>query len=281
MPAIKILTDSTSYLPPEWQKEYDVTIVPLNIHWGEVSYRDGIEMTPATFYERLVREKELPKTSQPSQELFNQTFLTLANNSDGIVAPLISSGISGTVDNALAVARQFKRVPVEVIDTHNTSAGQTLIVREAGRVASQGGSLEDVKHAAETVAEKLHTYFVVDTLEYLHRGGRIGGASRYFGAALNIKPILTFNSKGEIDALERVRTKQKALQRLINLAEEKSVGRPVKMGVMEANAPKVAAEFCQQITQKVDCEELFTIELSPVIGAHVGPGTIGIAFYNL
>jgi DegV family protein with EDD domain len=279
MPAIKILTDSTTYLPSEWQKEYDVTIVPLNINWGETSYRDGIDMTPTAFYERLVREKELPKTSQPSQELFNQTFLSLAEDASGIVAPLISSGISGTVENAQAIACQFNQIPIEIIDTHNTSAGQTLIVREAGRVASQGGSLQEVKHAAESVAGKLYTYFVVDTLEYLHRGGRIGGASRYFGAALNIKPILTFNAEGEIDALERVRTKQKALQRLIALAEEKSAGRPVKMGVMEANAPQVAAEFCQQMTQKVDCEDLFTIELSPVIGAHVGPGTIGISFY--
>lgn len=126
----------------------------------------------------------------------------------------------------------------------------------------------------------MHLFFAVDTLEYLHRGGRIGGATRYLGTVLNFKPILYFDLEGKLDALERARTKDKALQRLIALAEEKANGHPLHLGVIHANSPQVAQEFREQITHHLHCKEVFTLELSPVIGVHVGPGTIGIAFYT-
>ena len=126
----------------------------------------------------------------------------------------------------------------------------------------------------------MHLFFAVDTLEYLHRGGRIGGATRYLGTVLNFKPILYFDLEGKLDALERARTKDKALQRLIALAEEKANGHPLHLGVIHANSPQVAQEFREQITHHLHCKEVFTLELSPAIGVHVGPGTIGIAFYT-
>jgi DegV family protein with EDD domain len=126
----------------------------------------------------------------------------------------------------------------------------------------------------------MHLFFAVDTLEYLHRGGRIGGASRYLGTVLNIKPILYFDLDGKLDALERARTKGKAFQRLMALAEEKANGHPLHLGVIHANALQTAQEFREQITHHLDCKEVFTLELSPAIGVHVGPGTIGIALYT-
>ena len=130
----------------------------------------------------------------------------MAQHYDGIVAPLISSGISGTVTSAQAAAGQFKGAPVEIIDTYTTSGALGLIVLAAARAAEEGKSLEDVSEIAKTVVNNQSAFFAVDTLKYLHRGGRIGGASRYFGTALSIKPILYFNDQGKIDALERVRT---------------------------------------------------------------------------
>jgi len=144
-----------------------------------------------------------------------------------------------------------------------------MVVLEAARMAAQGGTIQEVRRTAEQVVENLHTYFMVDTLEYLHRGGRIGGASRYLGTALKVKPILHFDTQGKIDSLESVRIKKKALQRLISLAEEKSAGKQVKVGVIHTNAPDVASEFKEQLAQRVDCRELFTVEFSPVIGTHV------------
>ena len=278
---IAILTDSTANLPAEWVKQYAIRVIPLKIHWENETYLDGIDLTPEEFYMRLSNSKSLPTTSQPSIQDFLMAFNSLADEgATGIVVPLISSGISGTVDSAQAAARLFTRVPVEIIDTHITSVGQVLILLAAARAAEQGKSLQEVRHAADEVVKCLRVFFAVDTLEYLHRGGRINGASRYLGTALAIKPILFFNSEGKIDALERVRTKSKSWQRLIELAEEQANGRPVHVGIVHANAPGAAQKFRDEVEQRFNCKEIFTVEFSPVIGVHVGPGTIGIALYT-
>lgn len=279
MTKIAILTDSTANLPVEWVEKNNVRVIPLKIHWGNDTFLDGVDLTPNEFYTRLLHSKTLPTTSQPSIQDFLQAFESLANQADGIVVPLISSGISGTVASALAAVREFFRVPVEIVDTRVTSAGQGLVVMAAARAAAQGKSLQEVRQAADEVVQRMQLFFAVDTLEYLHRGGRIGGASRYLGTVLNIKPILYFDLDGKLDALERARTKGKALQRLTALAEEKANGHPLHLSVIHANAPEIAQEFREQITHRLHCEEVFTMELSPVIGVHVGPGTIGVALY--
>ena len=280
MEKIAFLTDSTANLPQQWVEQYNVRVIPLKIHWNNETLLDGVDITPAEFYTRLSRNKSLPTTSQPSIQDFLQAYESLADHADSIVAPLMSSGISGTVASAQAAARQFSRVPVEIIDTRITSVGQVLILLAAARAAAQGKSHQEVRQIADEIVQKLQVFFAVDTLEYLHRGGRINGASRYMGTALNIKPILYFNEEGKIDALERVRTKRNALQRLITLAEEKADGRPVHVGIIHANAPQVAQEFRDEVAKRLNCMEIFTVEFSPVIGVHVGPGTIGIAFYT-
>jgi DegV family protein with EDD domain len=277
---IAIVTDSTANIPAEWVEQYAIRIVPLKIHWGSETYLDGIDLTPEEFYRRLSSNKQLPTTSQPSIQDFLKVFESLADEgATGIVVPLISSGISGTVDSAQAAVRLFTRVPVEIIDTQITSMGQVMIILAAARAAEQGASLQEVRQAADEVVNRLKVFFAVDTVEYLHRGGRINGASRYFGTALDIKPILFFNSEGKIDALERVRTKKKALQRLIALAEQQADGRPVHVGIVHANVPQAAQEFRDEVEKHLKCKEIFTVEFSPVIGVHVGPGTIGIALY--
>ncbi len=277
---IAILTDSTANLPAEWVKQYAIRIIPLKIHFGSETYLDGIDLTPEEFYMRLPNSKSLPTTSQPPIQDFLMAFNSLADEgATGIVVPLISSGISGTVDSARLAAGMITRVPVEIIDTHITSMGQVLIILAAARAAEQGASLQEVRQAADEVVKRLKVFFAVDTLEYLHRGGRINGASRYFGTALDIKPILFFNSEGKIDALERVRTKRKSWQRMIELAEEQANGRPVHVGIVHANAPGAAQKFRDEVEQRLNCKEIFTVEFSPVIGVHVGPGTIGIALY--
>ena len=278
---IAILTDSTANLPMEWAKRHAIRVIPLKIHSGGETYLDGIDLTTDEFYKQLCASKSLPTTSQPSIQDFLESFNSLADEgATGIVAPLISSGISGTVDSAQAAARLFTRVPVEIIDTHITSVGLVMIVHAAAQAAQQGASLQDVRQTVEKVITRLQVFFAVDTLEYLHRGGRINGASRYFGTALDIKPILSFNSEGKIDALDRVRTKKKALQRLIALAEQQANGHLVHVGIVHSNAPQAAQDFKGEVEKRLDCSEIFAVEFSPVIGVHVGPGTIGIALYT-
>jgi len=280
MSKIAIVTDSTANIPIEWIRQYDVRSVPLKIHWGNESFLDGVDMTPYEFYSQLSHSKSLPTTSQPSIQDFLRVFESLADKADGIVVPLISTGISGTVASAQAAALEFSRLPVEIVDTRFTSVAQALIVLAAARAAARGKSLQEVRQAAEEVVKRTQMYFSVDTLEYLHRGGRINGASRYLGTALDIKPILFLNSEGKIDAQGRVRTKRKALQYLITLAEEQANGQPVSVGIVHANAPLSAQKFREEVIQHLNCNEIFTAEFSPVIGTHVGPGTIGIALYT-
>ncbi len=280
MAKIAILTDSTANLPGEWVERHNIRVVPLRIHWGDETFLDGVDLPPGEFYTRLSHSSSLPTTSQPPLQDFLHAFESLADGADGIIAPLISSGISGTVAAAQSAARQFSRIPVEIVDTRIASLGQVLILQAAARAAEQGMSLQEVRRVADEVVERLQVFFAVDSLEYLHRGGRINGASRYLGAALDIKPILFFNSEGKIDALERVRTKRKALQRLIALAEEQAHGRPVHVGIVHADAPQAAREFRAEVERRLNCVDIFTVELSPVIGVHVGPGTIGVALYG-
>ena len=149
----------------------------------------------------------------------------------------------------------------------------------AARALEDGLGLEETGKLVEDICQKMSTTFVVDTLEYLHKGGRIGGASRYLGTALNIKPILALNSEGKIEALERVRTKKKALDRLITLAEEQVGDGSASVGVMHASSPKEAQDFLDQIQLRLNCSRTMIVELSPVIGTHVGPGTIGLSVY--
>ncbi len=279
MSPVGVLTDSTAYLPEDLVRQYDIHVVPLRVNWDGETFRDGVDITPQAFYERLAQSKTLPTTSQPPMQDFLAAYEAMAEKYDAIVAVLISSGISGTVASALAAAKEFDRVPVAVVDSKSTSAAQGWAALEAARLAAQGASFDEVRARAQWVVEHLHTFFVVDTLKYLHKGGRIGGASRYLGTALKIKPILYFDAEGKIDALDKVRTKRRALQRILDLARERANGRPVKVGVIHANALEAARAFQEQVAQALNVQESLLVELSPVLGTHVGPGTIGMGFF--
>ena len=279
MSKIAIVTDSTAYLPKAFVDQHNIRVVPLTIHWDDTTYKDGIDITASEFYEKLTKAPNIPTTSQPPVDEFLQVYEELAADHDGIIVPLISSGISGTVSSAKTAATMFSQVPVEVIDTLSTAAGLALVVKAVAQAIGNGKNLNEVKQYAEAVVDRLSLFFAVDTLEFLHKGGRIGGASRYFGAALSIKPILYLNDQGKIDSLEKVRTKKKAIEKLIELAVEKAAGNPVHVGIMHANALEEAKYIQKQLMSQLECRESELYEISPVIGTHVGPGTLGIGVY--
>ncbi len=281
MNKIAIVTDSTAYIPKDIVKLHNIRVIPVKIHWDDTTLVDGVDITPAQFYERLEKSSTIPSTSQPSAGDFLQAFKELAPHYDVIIAPLVSSGISGTVASAQAALAMFSEIPVEIIDTYSTSAGLGLVVTAVAQAVSDGKSLKEIKQLAEDIIKKLKLFFVVDTLKYLHKGGRIGGASRYFGAALDIKPILYLNDQGKIDASEKVLTKRKATERLIQLAVEQADGKPVNVSVMHANALEEVKNLRGQLLQQLDCAQIEIYDLSPAIGVHVGPGTVGLAIYTV
>jgi len=280
MPDIKIITDSTANLCPEFIEEHAVKVIPLNIHWGEDTSKDGVDITPLEFYARLEKSDEIPKTSQPSMQEFLNAYQEIAPTCQGIIAPIISSGISGTYASASSAQAEFTDVPLEVVDTRQTAAGLALVVIACAQAIQAGKSLDEVKAVAEDVSSRVKFYFMVNTLEYLHKGGRIGGARRFLGTALNIKPILFLDEQGKIGALEQVRTRNKAVARLVELAVQEAGGNPAHIGIIHADALADAQDFKNQLAQAVHCKFLDIYDLSPVIGVHVGPGTLGMAIYT-
>lgn len=280
MARIAILTDSTASIPDDWKENYGIHTIPLKLHWEEQTLLDGQDITPTEFYQRVVNSTTIPTTSQPSPQDFLNKFETLMQEYDGILVLPLSSGISGTYSSAVTAVESFNKIPVTVVDSGTTGGALGFVALAAARAAAQGAGLAEVKQAALTVMQSLHLYFVVDTLTYLHRGGRIGGAARFFGTALSIKPILTINGDGKINSLEQVRTKQKAMERLIGITQENSNGYPIHLGVLHANALQAAQALREQLLGCLSCKEEYVFEISPVIGAHVGPGTVGVACYS-
>jgi DegV family protein with EDD domain len=276
MSKIAIVTDSSALLPSNLVNQYAITVVPLTVLWGSDSYLDGIEITPPEFYRRLSEDRTSPTTTQPTPDDFMKIFEGLAREYDGIVAPLISSELSGTVNSAQIAAEQFGNLPIRVVDTRSTAMGSGFAVLAAARAAEDGASIDTIEKIAIKIASHAKVLFVVDTLEYLHRGGRIGGASRIFGTALGVKPLLHLTD-GRVDALVKVRTKRKAIERMLELAGDYVNGERVRASVMHANALIEAEALKSEVSKRFNCTELFLTELSPVIATHAGPGTLALA----
>ena len=281
MKKIAVVTDSTAYMPEALVKKYDIHVIPVKIHWDDETLIDGVDITPEQFYERLGGSKTIPSTSQPSAGEFLKLFDELSVDYDGIIAPLISSGVSGTINSAEAALNLFSKVPVEIIDTHLASSGSGMVVEQTAKALAAGKTLNEARQTAEDIAKKMKVFFVVDTLKYLHKGGRIGGASRYIGSALDIKPILYLDDQGKIDALEKVRSKKKATARLVELAVEYADSRPVRVCVMHANVLEEITNLQEQLLSQLNCDHIDIYGISPGVGVHVGPGAIGLAIYPI
>ena len=285
MTGFVVVTDSTSNLSPGPAEELGVPVIPLNVHWGEASYLDGVTLDAETFYRWLPERKDLPKTSQPSAGAFIDFFQQIADREkvDAILGIFISAELSGTMASALQAKAHLEELRpglrIEVVDSRSVSTGLGLQVLVAERVARQGGSVEDAIRRARWCSENLHVLFAVDTLEYLHRGGRIGGAARLLGSALNLKPVLTL-ANGRVESLEKVRSRGKSLRRLVEIARERlGERRPTELAIMHAASPEDLASFTEMVVEELKPERLLTRLLTPVVGTHAGPGTLGIAFY--
>jgi DegV family protein with EDD domain len=278
MSRIAVVTDSTAYLPPELIAQYGIRVIPLELIWGDETFLDGVAIDPPTFYERLSCSQDIPTTTQPSAGAFTDFFTDAARDADGIVGVFISSELSGTIASALVARDSLPDLPIEVVDSRSTSMGLGFMVLAAARAAAEGKSLAEVATAAQALIPRMDVVFVVETLKYLHKGGRIGGASHLLGSALCIKPLLHLDD-GRIDALARVRTKKKAVERMLEVMAERAGDKPVHAAVIHANAPEEGARLREQVSERFPHVELYQAELSPVIGTHVGPGTVGVAFY--
>jgi DegV family protein with EDD domain len=279
MSKVALVTDSTTYLPKELSQGYDIHIVPSVVIWGGQELKDGFDIQPGDFYKRLASSTDMPSTSQPSPAAFKDMFEKLSKDGfTDILGLFVSAKLSGTLASAQQAKAMVSGVNIEIMDGHSASMGTGWALLEAAKAAKAGKSLKECTDIAKKAGEHTGLLLLVDTLEFLHRGGRIGGGARFLGTALNLKPILEVEA-GALEARERVRTKGKAMDRMVELAEERIAGRtPLKLAVVHANAEAEANALMEAASKRLKPEQTAVTAVSPAVGTHTGPGTLGIAF---
>lgn len=281
MSQVKIVTDSTADLPLSLVKELEITVIPLKVLFGEMVYREGVDLTPKEFYEKLRESEKLPTTSQPSPAEFKEVFDSLTADGSSLISIHISSNMSGTYQAALIAKNALPDRDITVIDSKLVSMALGLVVIEAARAAKAGKSKSEIIDIVDKVMNKVITYFVVDTLEYLQKGGRIGKAQALLGTVLNIKPILTLHD-GFVASLEKVRGKGKALERILELARKFSdehEDREIRCALVHADVLDETIAFHKRLISELKCSEHIISDIGAVVGTHAGPGTIALFLY--
>jgi DegV family protein with EDD domain len=273
--AVRIVTDSTCDLPAALVQAHGITVVPLTVFFGDEAFLDTVDITAGEFYERLAVSKELPRTSQPSVELFREAYERCGADGDEIVSIHLSSKLSGTL-NAASVAREAvaPEIHVDLIDSYNVSLGLGLIVLEAARAAQGGASLADVVAVTRRAMDRVSVHVVVDTLEFLQRGGRIGRARSFLGSVLSIKPILRVED-GEVAPFERVRTRSKAIERMFELGV--SMARAKELFVACSGSDEEARALIERLRPALPHTDIILGHLGPIVGVYTGPNALGIA----
>lgn len=276
---IAVVTDSTANLPSVVIEKYGITVVPINLHWGNETYKDGVDISVEEVYRRLRENKQIPKTAAPSVGDFLQTYLRLSGEVDGIISIHLPENLSGTVKSARVAAELAREhVPIEVVDTGTATMGAGFVVLAAARAAERGADLSKVMEVAEEISPRTMVLAMIDTLEYLYRSGRISKAQGLLGVALRIKPILTIHNR-EVDILAKTRTTSRGIRIMLDEMEERVDGHPVHVAVLHADALEEARHLKRMVEERFDCLEIFTCSMTPVMGAHTGPGLLGLAFY--
>ncbi len=274
---IALVTDSTCNLTPDLVAARHVHTAPLYVLWGEASYRDGIDITEKELFARMLTANDLPKTSQVSVQDFVDGFQRAreAENADEVVCATISCDLSGTYASALQ-AKDMVDFPVHLIDTRQTSWALGFAVLSGADARDAGASAPEIVEAIRSGAQRSVLIFTVENLKYLHRGGRIGNASWLLGTALNIKPLLELQN-GVIEAADKVRTRKKAAEHLIKVAEERAAGHPIeRLAIMHAGAGDEARALLDEAVDQLSPKESYLSYITAVLGVHVGPGTLGI-----
>jgi DegV family protein with EDD domain len=279
MAGIRFVADSTADLAPNWAEQHGVTTVPLKVIFGDEVLVDGVDITAKDFYQRMRTATRNPTTSQPSPAEFQAAFRAAAADGSSVVCTTISAEMSGTYGAAVTARESLPDLDIHVIDTRSVSLGHAGVLRAAIETAESGGSLPDVLSTIDEVMRRQRTIFIVETLEYLRRGGRIGGARALLGSVLNIKPVLQILD-GRIEPFDRVRTYARALDRMCAevISATGEAGRPAR--VILGHADKL--DDCKMIARRLAPHsqgEPEIIDIGPIVGAHAGPGTLGLSFY--
>lgn len=271
---IRIVTDSTCDLPAEIVDRYGIAVIPMLINVGNRGYRDGIDISRTAFYEQLPQWQVAPTTAAPSPETFKSVYRELAKEgADQILSIHISESLSATMPVARIAAEQTAEIPVEAVDSQQLSLGTGFLVEGAAKLAQQGRTMEEIKAFLQDQIRRTHVFAALDTLEFLRRSGRMNNIMAGLGSLLQLKPLLKMYA-GEPTS-ERVRTTEKANQRVLELLKEKL---PLeRLALLHTNAEGRARELFATVADLLPVEEVTAVDITPVIGAHIGPGAVGFA----
>ena len=275
--SIRIVTDSASDIPEQLVKELQIEVVPLFIHIGDQSFRDGVDMTRSEFYQRLPQISPPPTTATPSMDTMRETYERLAKQgATHILSIHISAALSAVVNVAQLAAKETGVVPVTVLDGRQLSLGTGFSVLSAARAALEGHSLNDILAMVERQIKRTHVFAALDTLEYLRRSGRVNGVVSAMGSLLKIKPLMLMHDG--TPSSEKIRTRKAAINRLVILLKERL---PIeKAALVHSSARDRAEELLQQVRDLLPGGDIPIVEISPVIGAHTGPGVVGFVLVS-
>lgn len=282
---VRVVTDSTADLSESIRKQWGIEMIPLNVHFGDEVYKDQVDLPPEEFYKKLRTTKILPRTSQPSPGEFMTLYQKVSQEAETIVSIHLSSKFSGTYQSAKVAAASLPELDIVVIDGESASVGTAVQVLAAAEVAKAGGSKEEVLEATSAAKAKEGVYFVVDTLEYLQRNGRIGKAQAFLGTMLNVKPLLMVED-GIVCPVERIRGKKRATNRILEIMEADLKSRQeageswqrLMVAVSHGDSLEEAHEVAEEIKRRFEKVEIIIEYIGPVIGTHVGPGTLAIIY---
>lgn len=278
MSDVALVIDSTTVLPEEIVEQYKISSAPAVIIWEGEELKDGIDIQPLEFFKRLKTSKEHPTTSQASPVMFKEIFDRLLSEGKEILAVTISSKLSGMYSSAMQAKEMLANTKIEIVDSLTGSIGLVWPLIKVLEAAKDGASLPECKSLAERASKNTGILLVPDTLEYLHRGGRIGSAAKFIGTALNFKPLLEIVDGGFV-GLERVRTHKKALDRLLkHIVDRIGERKPVYLAATHIDAPQKAAELLEKAKSLIPHKDSIITGVSPGVGVHLGPGTVGLAY---
>ena len=275
---IKIITDSVSDIPKDIVQALDITVLPLSVHFGGVSYKDGIDLTTDEFFDKLSKSDRLPTTSQVNPGEFRSAFEEYLQDYDHLICITMSEIMSGTYKAANIAKELIGTERIDIFDSKAISFGFGLVVIEAARSVQKGDTLDQVRESIQYNIQNLENLFIVDTLEYLKKGGRLSTAEAFVGNVLKIKPVITINN-GKLESIDKIRGRKRVINYFIDYLNENEYDLTDKtVGLFHAVNHEYLQKLIVEIKEKFDVKEIIQSEVGTVVGTHSGPGCLAMVF---